>query len=135
MRAARGFCGAFGGHGDGGAIMRRAALCLVIGFVAQALVLLAVLQFGLPDRMADTLGLVLLPGVALIWGEGIHSGLPLIGFAFALLVNTSYYAILTLIALRLVRRFLDPRRSGGRILLVLVSVSLGDHISQHVARS
>ena len=89
--------------------MKAFTACILAGFILQAGVLLAVSQHGLPDHAADVLGYLLMPGVLLFWGEGIHSGSPFAGLALALLVDTAYYALIMFGLVRTARWYRESR--------------------------
>jgi hypothetical protein len=85
--------------------MRSFIACIVAGFILQAAVLLAVSQTGFPDRSADVLGYLLMPGVVLFGDDGIHSTAPFVGLALALLLDTVYYALIVFGLVRTMRRY------------------------------
>jgi hypothetical protein len=81
-------------------------LCILGGFSLQITILEMIALHGLPEPWANTLGPLLLPGVAILWSEGIHTGS---GFGLAMAVNTAYYALLLLGAVSLLRRLRSHR--------------------------
>jgi hypothetical protein len=63
----------------------------VVGFVVQILILWWILEHGLPEPYAKSLALLLSPGIALFWAQGIHSDSGLPGFGLGMALNTAYY--------------------------------------------